>query len=83
MPSIVIEDDGPGIAETARSQVIERGVRLDERDEGAGLGLAIVQDVLDAYAWHFELAASDRLGGLRVTIAPGGVRKLERPERTS
>jgi signal transduction histidine kinase len=82
-PSIVIDDDGPGIAETARSRVIERGVRLDERDGGAGLGLAIVQDVLDAYGWRCELAASDRLGGLRVTIAPGGVRKLERPERTS
>jgi hypothetical protein len=39
--------------------------------------------VLDAYGWRCELAASDRLGGLRVTIAPGGVRKLERPERTS
>lgn len=73
-PSIVIEDDGPGIAPTARPQVVERGVRLDERDEGAGLGLAIVQDVLDAYGWRFDLAASDRLGGLRVTIAPGVAR---------
>jgi signal transduction histidine kinase len=82
-PSIVIEDDGPGIAETARSRVIERGVRLDQRDEGAGLGLAIVQDVLDAYGWRCELAGSDRLGGLRVTIAPGSVRKLERPDPTS
>jgi signal transduction histidine kinase len=68
--TITIEDDGPGIAEAARSRVVERGVRLDERDEGAGLGLAIVQDVLDAYGWRFELAASGRLGGLRVTIAP-------------
>jgi signal transduction histidine kinase len=82
-PLIVIDDDGPGIAETARSRVIERGVRLDERDEGAGLGLAIVQDVLDAYGWHFELAASERLGGLRVTIAPGSLRKLDRPDRAS
>jgi len=69
--SITIEDDGPGIAPTARSRVVERGVRLDERDEGAGLGLAIVQDVLDAYGWRLDLAASDRLGGLRATIAPG------------
>lgn len=69
--SITIEDDGPGVAPEARSRVVERGVRLDERDEGSGLGLAIVQDVLDAYGWRFDLAASDRLGGLRVTIASG------------
>jgi len=68
--SISIEDDGPGIAPDARAKVVERGVRLDEREEGAGLGLAIVQDVLDAYGWRLTLATSDALGGLKVTIAP-------------
>lgn len=68
-PAIVIEDDGEGIAPAARSSVLERGVRLDEREEGAGLGLAIAQDVLDAYGWRLDLAASD-LGGLKATIAP-------------
>jgi signal transduction histidine kinase len=70
-PWISIEDDGPGIAPTARVKAVERGIRLDEREEGAGLGLAIVQDVLDAYGWRLTLAASDGLGGLKVTIAPG------------
>lgn len=70
-PWISIEDDGPGIAPAARAKVVERGIRLDEREEGAGLGLAIVQDVLDAYGWRLTLAASDGLGGLKVTIAPG------------
>ena len=69
--SIAIEDDGPGIAPAARASVIERGIRLDEREDGAGLGLAIVQDVLDAYGWRLNLATSDRLGGLKVTITPG------------
>jgi signal transduction histidine kinase len=69
-PAIVIEDDGEGIAASARTQVTERGIRLDERAEGAGLGLAIVQDVLDAYAWRLELGTSDRLGGLKAIIAP-------------
>ncbi len=50
-------------------RVLERGVRLDERGEGAGLGLAIVQDVLNAYGWQLDLAMSD-LGGLKATIAP-------------
>jgi len=68
--SIGIEDDGQGIAAAERSKVVERGIRLDEREEGAGLGLAIVQDVLDAYGWRLTLAASETLGGLNAVIAP-------------
>jgi signal transduction histidine kinase len=37
---------------------------LDERGGGAGLGLSIVQDVLDAYGWTLTLESSE-LGGLR------------------
>ncbi len=69
--SIVIEDDGQGIAPGARSRVVARGARLDEGGEGAGLGLAIVQDVLELYGWQLDLAVSDQLGGLRAAIAPG------------
>ncbi len=67
--SIVIEDDGPGIPPAEWPRVLERGTRLDERGEGAGLGLAIVQDVLNAYGWRLDLAKSP-LGGLKATIAP-------------
>jgi K+-sensing histidine kinase KdpD len=49
--------------------VLERGVRLDERGDGAGLGLAIVQDVLSAYGWQLVLADSE-LGGLKAVVAP-------------
>lgn len=69
-PAIVIEDDGDGIAPAAQSSVVERGIRFDQRKDGAGLGLAIVQDVLDAYGWQLMLGTSERLGGLKVTIAP-------------
>jgi signal transduction histidine kinase len=68
-PSIVIEDDGAGIAPEQRLRVLERGARLDERNDGAGLGLAIVQDVLNAYGWRLELAAG-QLGGLKATVVP-------------
>jgi signal transduction histidine kinase len=67
--SIVIEDDGPGISPAQWPRVLERGTRLDERGEGAGLGLAIVQDVLTAYGWRLDLAKS-QLGGLKATIIP-------------
>ncbi|MBI5128202.1 MAG: HAMP domain-containing histidine kinase [Rhodopseudomonas palustris] len=63
---IVIEDDGDGLDEAAQAMVLGRGVRLDQRGEGAGLGLAIVQDVLDAYGWTLHLSRSD-LGGLKAS----------------
>ena len=68
-PEISVEDDGPGIAVQDRANVLGRGVRLDERGEGAGLGLAIVQEVLDAYQWQLQLDYSG-LGGLKATIGP-------------
>ena len=65
---ISVEDDGTGIPEAVRPAVLARGGRLDERG-GAGLGLAIVQDVVEAYGWILQLDSSD-LGGLRAGIQP-------------
>jgi signal transduction histidine kinase len=62
--TVAVEDDGEGIAHAARARVLERGARLDERGEGAGLGLAIVQDVLEAYGLTLQLQGS-QLGGLK------------------
>jgi signal transduction histidine kinase len=67
--ALEVEDDGPGLDEAERLRVVKRGVRLDERQGGAGLGLAIVQDVLEAYGWVLRLDSSPALGGLRATIA--------------
>ncbi|HQF31854.1 MAG TPA: ATP-binding protein, partial [Hyphomicrobiales bacterium] len=50
---IVVADDGPGIAEADRERVLARGNRLDTGG-GAGLGLAIVTDVLAAYGGTLE-----------------------------
>ncbi|MBB1521514.1 ATP-binding protein [Aquipseudomonas guryensis] len=62
-----IEDDGPGIAEALRRDVLERGVRLDEQVSGHGLGLGIVRDIVEA--WGGSIALHDSaLGGLRVAI---------------
>lgn len=67
--SIVTEDDGAGIVAAQWPRVLERGVRLDERSEGAGLGLSIAQDVLQTYHWKLDLGKSE-LGGLKATVAP-------------
>jgi signal transduction histidine kinase len=69
--ALCVEDDGPGLDEAERYRVVKRGVRLDEREGGAGLGLAIVQDVLDAYGWALKLDSSPALGGLRAAIFDG------------
>jgi signal transduction histidine kinase len=68
-PAVMVEDDGPGIAPAERARMLERGARLDECGDGAGLGLAIVQDVLSAYGWRLALAGSE-LGGLKAIVAP-------------
>ena len=62
-----VDDDGPGIPESQRLQVLERGSRLDEQVEGHGLGLGIVRDIVDAWGGRLALLESP-LGGLRVSM---------------
>jgi signal transduction histidine kinase len=62
-----VDDDGPGIEEARRVEVLERGTRLDEQMAGHGLGLGIVRDIVDARGGQLELLDSP-LGGLRVSI---------------
>jgi two-component system sensor histidine kinase PhoQ len=59
---ITIEDDGFGIPTSAQREVIKRGHRMDSQVEGHGLGLAIVSDIVNAYAGSMDLTQSD-LGG--------------------
>lgn len=63
--TIVIVDDGPGIADSDRPSALMRGVKLDA-GPGTGLGLAIVSDIVEAYGGRVELA--DAKHGLRVTL---------------
>lgn len=81
-PSVTVEDDGQGIDPGQVPRVLERGGRLDERGGAAGLGLAIVQDVLDAYGWELQLSRSE-LGGLRAAIAPKRSAMPKPPSRSA
>lgn len=65
--TLVIEDDGPGIAPAQREAAVARGERLDENTPGSGLGLAIVADLARLYEGQIFLDASP-LGGLRVSL---------------
>lgn len=64
---LLIDDDGPGIAENQREEVLGRGNRLDEQVTGHGLGLGIVKDIVESWGGRIQLLDS-RLGGLQVRI---------------
>ncbi len=64
---IVIDDDGPGIAEDRREAVVARGARLDESVPGSGLGLAIVNELVGLYGGSVRLETSPS-GGLRAEV---------------
>lgn len=65
---LAIEDDGPGIPEPMRQQVLTRGVRLDEKRPGTGLGMAIAADIVRAHGGTLRLDRSEALGGLRAEL---------------
>ena len=64
---LVIDDDGPGLPEAARAEMIKRGRRLDETKPGSGLGLSIVTDLAALYRGSLRLEASP-MGGLRALL---------------
>jgi signal transduction histidine kinase len=63
-----IGDDGPGLGNIAAEAVLSRGARLDEAGPGHGLGLAIVNDLMQATGGAIRLGSSP-LGGLEALLA--------------
>lgn len=70
MVTLVVADDGPGIPSLDRDRVFERFTRLDDsrsRDAGgAGLGLAIVRDVVESHGGRVQI--QDNQPGARFTV---------------
>lgn len=66
-----IDDDGPGVPVERREDLFGRFRRLDDargRDEGgAGLGLALVADIVRVHGGNVEIAEA-ALGGARLTV---------------
>jgi two-component system sensor histidine kinase PhoQ len=65
---LCIEDDGAGIDPEDISKILQRGVRGDERVQGHGIGMAIVQDIIQSYGGELSVDRSIELGGARFTI---------------
>jgi signal transduction histidine kinase len=68
--AVLIDDDGPGLDPQFEAIARSRGGRLDSGG-AAGLGLAITQDILDAYGWRMDFLRSP-LGGLQVRLMADG-----------
>ena len=68
---ILIDDDGPGIAEENREDVFKPFFRIDESRNpgtgGVGLGMTIARDVVRGHGGDIDLETSP-LGGLRARI---------------
>ena len=66
---LVVEDSGPGLAESDRERVWDRFYRApDAGASGSGLGLAIVRSVAQLHGAELALDRSATLGGLRVRV---------------
>ena len=69
---ITIEDDGPGISEDQYKNVFKPFFRLDQsrslNQSGIGLGLAIVEDIINSHGGTIQLGKS-KMGGLLVKIS--------------
>ncbi|WDQ97826.1 HAMP domain-containing sensor histidine kinase [Devosia sp. J2-20] len=64
---LAIDDNGPGLSAEDAQKVLRRGVRLDEKTPGSGLGLDIVKELVDVYGGDLALKRSV-LGGLLVEL---------------
>ncbi|MBB1320214.1 ATP-binding protein [Shewanella sp. SR43-8] len=62
---ISVEDDGAGVPEDKQQQIFERGIRADTYDQGHGIGLAIVRDLVDSYHGKLTVSQSTSLGGAK------------------
>lgn len=64
-----VEDDGAGIPEERREEVLEHGVTSN--DGGTGFGLSIVQDIAEAHGWTVNVT-SGATGGARFEFLTAG-----------
>ncbi|PWW04300.1 signal transduction histidine kinase [Hoeflea marina] len=74
--TVSIQDDGDGMDDAHLATARQRGGRLDSGGSGAGLGLAIVADILEVCGGELDFGRSP-LGGLNASMTiPAGSRAV-------
>lgn len=68
---LCVEDDGPGLSDAQIVDVLGTGKRLDETEQGYGLGLSIARDIAELSGGALRLERSD-LGGLCARVEWAG-----------
>lgn len=66
--ALLVEDDGPGFENEKMLAIIQRGVRLDQRIEGSGIGLSVVYEIVTSLGGNLELGRSPALGGALIKV---------------
>jgi signal transduction histidine kinase len=65
--TIEVWDNGPGIPAEQCAELLQRGTRRDEQQDGSGLGLSIAQEIADTCGGFLQLANTQPTG-LKVTV---------------
>lgn len=64
---ITIHDDGPGIKKDHIEKLLQRGIRADQNIAGHGIGLSIVNNIVEAYQGTLEISQGS-MGGARIIL---------------
>ncbi|WP_158174785.1 ATP-binding protein [Grimontia hollisae] len=60
---LIIEDDGPGVADAHKESIFQRGVRADQLNPGTGIGLAVCDEIVASYGGKIRVIDSQDLEG--------------------
>lgn len=63
---LAIEDDGPGFSQEAMARASE--LFFSQKEGGMGVGLCVVQEVLQAHGGRLVIGAARQAGGARVEL---------------
>ena len=74
-PTLVVEDDGPGIGAEERERVFDPFYRGPSSVAGgSGLGLAIVKEIAQSHGAHWDLRSRPDFNGTRISLVFPGPR---------
>ena len=70
---LMIIDDGQGIPDRLKEVIFQRGKRLDENNEGQGIGLAVVSDIVASYKGNIDITSNQQKENVIQVILPGSL----------